>query len=44
VLCPSFYRACVITNPTRWDRFKHKVRSAVIGALSARNERRFAGA
>ena len=44
VLCPSFYRACVIANPTRWDRLKQKVRSAVIGALSARNERRFAGA
>jgi len=43
VLCPSFYRACVITNPTRWDRLKQKVRSAVIGALLARNERSFAG-
>jgi indolepyruvate ferredoxin oxidoreductase, alpha subunit len=44
VLCPSFYRASIIANPTRWDRLKQKVRSAVIGALSARNERRFAGA
>ena len=44
VLCPSFYRACVIANPTRWDRLKQKVRSTVIGAFSARNERRFAGA
>ena len=43
VLCPSFYRAAVITNPTRWDRLKQKVRSAVIGALSVRNERSFAG-
>jgi len=43
VLCPSFYRASVITNPTRWDRLKQKVRSAVIGALSVRNERSFAG-
>jgi len=44
VLCPSFYRAAVITNPTRWDRLKQKVRSAVIGALSVRNEQRFVGA
>src|SRR3974390_406306 len=44
VLCPSFYRACVIANPTRWDRLKKKVRSTVIGAFSARNERRFADA
>ena len=43
VLCPSFYRASVITSPTRWDRLKQKVRSAVIGALLARNERSFAG-
>jgi indolepyruvate ferredoxin oxidoreductase alpha subunit len=31
VLCPSFYRADVILNPTRWDRFLHHVRSSVIG-------------
>jgi indolepyruvate ferredoxin oxidoreductase, alpha subunit len=33
VLCPSFYRAAVIANPSRWDRLKDKVRSAVIGWL-----------
>jgi indolepyruvate ferredoxin oxidoreductase, alpha subunit len=44
VLCPSFYRASIIANPTRWDRLKQKVRSAVIGALVGRNEQRFAGA
>jgi len=43
VLCPSFYRASIIANPTRWDRLKQKIRSAVIGALSARNEQRFVG-
>src|SRR6187551_297206 len=36
VLCPSFYRASIIANPTAWDRFKHKLRGAVIGALQRR--------
>src|SRR6476619_5289334 len=31
VLCPSFYRAEVIQNPNRWDRFKHRMRRMVIG-------------
>ena len=30
VLCPSFYRTDVISNPTWWDRALHRVRSAVI--------------
>ena len=34
VLCPSFYRADVIANPTLWDRLLHRVRTAVIGLLS----------
>lgn len=38
VLCPSFYRADVIYNPTRWDRFVANVRSRVIGWLQARRE------
>ncbi len=33
VLCPSFYRAEVVQNPTGWDRFISKVRSAVTGLL-----------
>jgi indolepyruvate ferredoxin oxidoreductase alpha subunit len=33
VLCPSFYRADVIVNPTAWDRLKARVRSAVIKTL-----------
>jgi indolepyruvate ferredoxin oxidoreductase alpha subunit len=33
-LCPSFWRAEIISNPNRWDRFKHRVRRAVIKALS----------
>jgi indolepyruvate ferredoxin oxidoreductase alpha subunit len=42
VLCPSFYRASIITNPTRWDRLKQKVRGAVIGSLARRIERSLA--
>jgi indolepyruvate ferredoxin oxidoreductase alpha subunit len=34
VLCPSFYRAEVIQNPTRWDRTKHRLRTTVIGRFS----------
>ncbi len=43
VLCPSFFRAEVITNPNAWDRSKSKIRSAVIGFLQNRIERRLAG-
>ena len=43
VLCPSFYRAEVISNPTRWDRWKQRVRGAVIGWLQGRIERRLEG-
>jgi indolepyruvate ferredoxin oxidoreductase alpha subunit len=43
VLCPSFYRAELISNPTRWDRFRQRLRAAVIGFLQRRIERRLAG-
>ncbi len=33
VLCPSFYRAQLLFNPTRWDRFLASIRGAVIGWL-----------
>ena len=39
VLCPSFYRAELVYNPSRWDRFANAVRSAVIGILQRRSER-----
>jgi indolepyruvate ferredoxin oxidoreductase alpha subunit len=39
VLCPSFYRAELVYNPSRWDRFANAVRSAVIGSLQRRSER-----
>jgi indolepyruvate ferredoxin oxidoreductase alpha subunit len=40
VLCPSFYRADVIHNPSRWDKFRSKVAMSVIGWLQRRRERR----
>jgi indolepyruvate ferredoxin oxidoreductase alpha subunit len=40
VLCPSFYRADVINNPTGWDRFLARVRTGVIGFLQQRRARR----
>jgi indolepyruvate ferredoxin oxidoreductase alpha subunit len=42
VLCPSFYRADVISNPTAWDRFMFRLRSAVIGFFQRRFDRRLA--
>ena len=43
VLCPSFYRAEIINNPTAGDRFKLRLRGAVIGWLQNRIERRLQG-
>lgn len=40
VLCPSFYRADIIHNPTGGDRFMAKVRNAVIGWLQRRRAAR----
>ncbi|GAA5542064.1 indolepyruvate ferredoxin oxidoreductase subunit alpha [Brucella sp. NBRC 113783] len=40
VLCPSFYRADVIHNPTRRDRFMAKIRTAVISFFQRRADRR----
>ncbi len=39
VLCPSFYRADVIINPTGWDRFVAGLRRRVIGWLQRRRAR-----
>jgi indolepyruvate ferredoxin oxidoreductase alpha subunit len=38
VLCPSFYRADIIHNPTWFDRFMSNLRRAVIGVLQRRRE------
>jgi indolepyruvate ferredoxin oxidoreductase alpha subunit len=43
VLCPSFFRAEVISNPNAWDSVKSRIRRAVIGFLQGRIERRLAG-
>ncbi|OPA90889.1 indolepyruvate ferredoxin oxidoreductase subunit alpha [Pseudomonas fluorescens] len=40
VLCPSFYRAQIVSNPTRWDIFSQRLRSAVIGWLQSADARR----
>jgi indolepyruvate ferredoxin oxidoreductase alpha subunit len=40
VLCPSFYKARIVSNPTRWDRVVARVRGAAIGALQRRDARR----
>lgn len=40
VLCPSFYRAEIVTNPTRGDRLRQRVRQTVIGWLQRRDAQR----
>lgn len=40
VLCPSFYRAQIISNPTKVDRLRQRVRNAVIGWLQRREAQR----
>ena len=42
VLCPSFYKASIVTNPTGWDRLKARLRGAVIGWLQRRQARSIA--
>jgi indolepyruvate ferredoxin oxidoreductase, alpha subunit len=41
-LCPSFFRAEVISNPSAWDRLKARFRNAVIRLLQRRIDRRLA--
>jgi indolepyruvate ferredoxin oxidoreductase alpha subunit len=38
-LCPSFYRASIVSNPSKWERARAYLRGAVISAL----QRRLAG-
>jgi indolepyruvate ferredoxin oxidoreductase alpha subunit len=33
ILCPSFFRAEIVQNPSGWERLKHRARSTVIGWL-----------
>ena len=39
VLCPSFYRAQLLFNPTRWDRMLASFRAAIIGFLQRMADR-----
>ncbi|MGH8298782.1 MAG: thiamine pyrophosphate-dependent enzyme [Steroidobacteraceae bacterium] len=40
VLCPSFYRAELLYNPSWWDRVLARVRASMIGALQRRRDRK----
>jgi indolepyruvate ferredoxin oxidoreductase alpha subunit len=40
VLCPSFYRAEIVFNPSGWDRLLQRLRASVIGFFQRRAERR----
>lgn len=42
VLCPSFYKAQITINPTRWDRFADRLRMLLIGGMQRRAERALA--
>jgi indolepyruvate ferredoxin oxidoreductase alpha subunit len=38
VLCPSFYRADIVHNPSRFERFVDGIRNRIIGALQRRRD------
>jgi indolepyruvate ferredoxin oxidoreductase alpha subunit len=38
VLCPSFYRADIVQNPSAWDRALHRLRRRVIGWMAPREQ------
>ena len=40
ILCPSFYRADIVHNPTAWDRFKERTSMGLIRLLQRHRERR----
>lgn len=40
VLCPSFFKAQIITNPNGWDKLRHRIRGWVIGFLQRRDASR----
>ena len=42
VLCPSFYKASIIHNPDRKDKYKQSWRQRIIGYLQKRYARKFA--
>ncbi len=40
ILCPSFYKAQIITNPNSRDRLAHRIRNGIIGWFQRRDARR----
>ncbi|SFN15136.1 indolepyruvate ferredoxin oxidoreductase subunit alpha [Variovorax sp. OV329] len=40
VLCPSFYKAQVVSNPSGWERLRERIRSGAIGWLQRGEARR----
>ena len=40
VLCPSFYKARIVSNPSGWDRLAERVRGTLIGWLQRRDAER----
>jgi len=42
ILCPSFYKARIVTNPAKWERLRQRLRAAVIGFLQQRHARALA--
>lgn len=40
VLCPSFYKAQIVSNPSRWDRLRDTLRQRVIGWLQKSEAKR----
>ncbi|WP_418125050.1 thiamine pyrophosphate-dependent enzyme [Variovorax sp. 160MFSha2.1] len=40
VLCPSFYKAQIVSNPSRWDQLRERMRAAVIGWMQRGEARR----
>jgi indolepyruvate ferredoxin oxidoreductase alpha subunit len=42
-LCPSFFRAEIISNPSGFDAFRSRIRSNIIGFLQRSTDRRLAG-
>ena len=39
ILCPSFYRASIVSNPGRWEKARNKARQAVIGWFQRSDDR-----
>lgn len=42
ILCPSFYKASIVINPSKWDVIKNRMRTAIIGFLRQRHDRALA--